>query len=392
MKKFLIYMVFAAVLAGFSNVVHAADQEQWLSYRTSPQANRVVGDMMTRSLEILTARPDQVELPEFTCDDPIFAKWNCPMVKGKFLWLALDRKNKNGNYDRIVIDSNGDGHLKDEKCIDAHQVDSRYSYFGPVPVYFEVEDEPIAYHLNFQWYYRQDYKRLSVSSGGWYEGIIRLGDRKMHCTLIDYNANGTFNDTSLRAPQSDRIRIGKTEHAPTRYVGKYLQLDDVLYQPTIATDGACITIAKANNVVFGNVKVPAGITELTTGGTNGQLTVTLENGLGKLPVGQYALDHWQIDRKDDNNRTWTMRGSGFGKNADFEITKDETAYLAIGEPVLARLETRKRGKQFSFSHQLQGQLKERIEITRNGNRIQAPKLLIVNGDQTYNRTFQLEYG
>ena len=60
--------------------------------------------------------------------------------------------------------------------------------------------------------------------------------------------------------------------------------------------------------------------------------------------------------------------------------------------MLANLEVQKTDTKYSFNHQMRGQLNERIEILQNGSRAQAPKLQIVNGDQTYNRTFQLEYG
>ena len=392
MRNVAIFVVFFSVSVGFYSVSSGVEEEQWLSYRTSPEAYRVVGNMTMRRLEVITDKPEQVELPEFKGDSPLFAKWESPMVKGGFLWVVLDREHKYGSYDRIVIDSNGDGHLNDEKFIASHRIESRYSYFGPAPVYFEGEDGPITYHLNFRLYYREDYKYLYVSSGGWYEGTIRLGEEKMHCTLIDYNGNGEFNDISPSASESDRIRVGKTKPGPTLYVGKYLEVDGVLYQPTIARDGAFLTIPKAKNVIFGNVQAPSEISELTAGGVNGLLTVKMENGVGKLPVGQYRLDHWEIDRKDKDDRTWTMQGSGFDKNGDFEVAKDNQVHLAIGEPVLANLVVKKTGTKFYFNHKMRGQLNEQIEITRNGSQARAPKLQIVNGDQTYNRTFQLEYG
>ncbi len=392
MNKSVMYMTYAVVLAGVCVVSSGAEEEQWLNYRTSPEAYQVVGDMRMDRLKLSTDKPEQVELPEFKGDSPLFAKWNSPMTKEGYLWVAFDREHKNGSYDRVVIDSNGDGRLKDETFISAHRTESRYSYFGPVPVYFEGEDGPITYHLNFRLYYREDYKYLYVSSGGWYEGTIRLGDQKMHCMLIDYNSDGEFNDISQNAAESDRIRIGKTEHAPTRYVGKYLEIDGVLYRPTIARDGAFLTISKADDVVFGNVRAPGEITELTAGGENGLLTVTLENGVGKLPLGKYRLDHWEIDRKDDNNQSWTLRGSGFGKDGDFEVVKDDPVPLPIGEPVLANLEVTQTETKYSFNHQMRGQLNERIEILKNGSRGRAPTLQITNGDQTYDRSFQLEYG
>jgi hypothetical protein len=210
-----------------------------------------------------------------------------------------------------------------------------------VKVVFEGEDGPVTYHLNFRFYdYNEQNRRLYIYSGGWYEGEVTVGDQKKYCMLIDYNVNGTFNDKSLQAGASDRIGIGDKGDQNTGFVGNYIEVGNVLYRTEIARDGAFIKLAKAEDVKYGNIRVPETITESTVGGENGQFTHKLKDGATTLPVGKYRIDHWQIDRKDDKGKSWTMRGYGFSERGDFDIKEETETALEIGEPVTAGLEAR----------------------------------------------------
>ena len=202
-----------------------AQDEQWLQYHSEREAQRIIGDMASSRLEVTSEKPQDVQLPKFKGTQQFFTKWSTPMVESGQLWIALDRTHEQGQWDRLFIDSNGNGHLNDETAITAYRTDQYYTYFGPVKVVFEGEDGPVTYHLNFQFYNRNERSRgLYVYSGGWYEGDITVAGAKKHCTLIDQNANGTFNDKSLNAAECDRIRIGKKGGRDTCYVGNFIEV------------------------------------------------------------------------------------------------------------------------------------------------------------------------
>ncbi|MCH7559046.1 MAG: hypothetical protein IIB56_16560 [Planctomycetes bacterium] len=370
-----------------------AQDEQWLQYHSEREAQRIVGDMGTSNPKVVSEEPEGVELPDFKCDDPFFACWSTPMVESGQLWIALDRTQKQGQWDRLFIDSNGNGHLNDETAITAYRTDRYYTYFGPVKVVFQGEDGPITYHLNFRFYnHNERSKRLYVYSGGWYEGTITIAGAKKHCVLIDQNANGTFDDKSLEAHKCDRIRIGKKGSLDTGYVGNYIEVDSTLYRTEIARDGAYIKLTKAEDVKFGNLRLPETITEFSAGGENGLFTLKPEKGTGSLPVGRYRVNYWAIEREDERGKKWKLRSSVFSRKSDFEITADKEAELSIGEPIISTLEATKSGSGYSFSQNLQGRLGEHIELTRNGSRPPAPKLHIKSEDGSYDRTFSFEYG
>lgn len=369
----------------------SAQQEQWLQYHSSKEASQILGSVASKTLDLSTEKPEGVKLPQFKNQNQFFAKWPTPMVKSGFLWVALDRTHEQGPYDLLYIDSNGDGQLEDETASTAYRSDPRSAYFGPVKVIFEIEDGPVTYHLNFRSYQLAD-TRLNASSGGWYEGDITVGSEKKHCVLFDYNANGTFNDKSDNAGECDRIRVGKLGTQDTLFVGNYIKVEETLYQPEIARDGAYVILNKAENVNFGSVRLPESITQFTANGENGSFILKPEKGVASLPVGKYCVYDWAVERQDEKGTNWKLKGSGLVENNSFEITEGKQAVLSIGEPIVATLDASEREGTHSFNHSMKGRAGERIELTRNGAQPQAPKVNIKNADGTYDRTYSFQYG
>ena len=386
------FLPLAGIFVLFCTSLVAAQQEQWLQYRSEREVSVIGMGSSRQSGELKPDKPEGVELPQFVDETPLFAKWNTPMVKSGFLWTALDRTHKNGLYDVLYIDSNGDGNLNDETAIKPYRTDQYSTYFGPVKVIFQIEDGPVSYHLNIRFYGYNQYRRLYISSGGWYEGDIDVGDKKLHCVLFDYNANGTFNDKSLEASRSDRIRIGTKSSRDTRFVGNYINIDGELYCPEIARDGAFIKLKKAEDIKYGKIRLQKSITEFSAGGEHGLFDIKPEDGVGSLPVGKYKINYWASERKGDDDAQWKLQGSGFGSKGVFDVVEDKETELTVGEPIYAPLQVTERDSQLVFAQSLQGRDGERIELTRNGSRPRAPKVNIVSKDGEYNRTYSFAYG
>ena len=344
-----------------------AQDEQWLQYHFEREAYRIIGGRSS-SRTVTSDKPQDVNLPEFKTQQQYFIEWATPMVKSGRLWIALDRSSEQGKWDRLYIDSNGNGHLDDENAVTAYRTERYYTYFGPVKIVFEGEDGPISYHLNFRFYdYNEQNRRLYIYQCGWYEGQIDVAGQKKNCMLVDYNLNGTFNDKSFQSRDSDRIRIGEKGSEDTRFVGNYIEVDDVLYRLEIAQDGAFVKLARAEDAKFGNIRVPSAITEFSAGGENGLFTRELKESVASLPVGTYRIDHWEIDRKDEKGKSWTMRGYGFSDRGDFEIKEQAEIALEIGEPVTAGLEARLNGENYEFSKSVRGSLGEYVSLTSGGS-------------------------
>jgi len=360
---------------------------QWLQYRSASEAYSVVSDIGLQSLAPVGEKPAGVTLPVFTGSEQVFAKWSTPMVEAGYLWMAVDGRNK------LFIDSNGNGHLDDQTAIEAYRSAQDSAYFGPVKVVFQGEDGPVTYHLNIQFYDRPDGKRLYVRTAGWYEGAITLNGQKKQCMLIDYNANGAFDDRSVNFDQCDRIQIGATNAQETRFVGNYIEADGTLYSSEIARDGAYVKFAKAEGVKLGDVRLPESVTEFAAGGENGLFIRKPEKGQCILPIGKYRIEHWTIQRQDDKDAEWKLQGMYFADAGLFDVNEAQAAELSIGEPIACALQADQREPgTYYFRQELKGKLGERIELTRNNARPQPPKVQIKSKDGKYDRTFTFEYG
>jgi hypothetical protein len=313
------------------------------------------------------------------------------MVKDGYLWIALDRNNKKGIYGILYVDSNANKSLKDEAAITPYERQQYYAQFGPIAVVFESNDGPITYHFNLSFSGYQKEKHAYVSSGCWYEGQITAGGTKYECMLIDYDCDGAFNDKSLNQWEADRIQIKKGGKWESAFVGKYITIDDKLYNLKVAKDGAYIKLTEAVDVNYGNFRIPSEIAELQVGGKNGSFVFHPQNGLCRVPTGHYQILKWSIEQKQGTD-VWQLQARGTSDKARFIVTDMNEPNLMIGQPVISKLEVFQNQKNHQISYKLQGRLGESVTILRNENQASAPKVYITNADKSYDKTFSLEYG
>jgi hypothetical protein len=390
-NKIHIWAVVGLILSTLG-VTGQASEQQWLRYRSGRDVRQILGNIGSQQIELSEERPTGVGLPEFEASNPLFGQWTTPMVESGHIWISLDRSEKDGPYDRLFIDSNADGNLKDETVVTAYQKQWNRANFGPLKVLFKVENEPVAYHLNFEFIGYNNQNMFIATSGGWYEGQITVGQRRIHCTLIDQNANGTFNDTSDYAYECDRIMIGEKSEQQINFVGKEIVIGAVVYEPKIARDGSFLEITPAENVTYGKIRLPETIHQFAVMSDERLFTIKPDKGTGQLPVGKYRIQFWKTEHKDEQGNDWVLAGKDFGGQGDFVVGDSGQTDINIGEPITCEMQIRKRGSNYSFSQVLRGNLGEQIEMTCNGSRPEAPKLNIKNDTGSYDRTYRFEYG
>lgn len=378
--------MYRVILAALALVSTAWASPQWLQYRTSERALDVVGGSSV--LHQPEMEKPNIALPPLSCDKPIFIKWQTPMGPAGFRWAVFDKKNKFGVYSICYFDKNGNGRLDDDPRLEGIQTNEYEIEFGKVGVLFDSADGPISYQLNLRFYsYDEDSTYVYAYAGCWYEGNIEIGGQKHRCLLLDYNVNGTFNDTS-KDFYCDRIQIDSQQ----AYVGNYLEYQDKLYRQTIAQDGAFVEIAPASDVAYGTVTLPKEITEFSAGGLNGMFNRQVQGGQIRLPEGEYRIYDWKISRKDSKGVQWRLEGASSKER--FNVVKDVTAELPrLGEPVFSNVSVSDQGKgSFYFNQTLTGQLGESISLYKDNSQAPAPKIHIRSKTGEYDRTFSLEYG
>ena len=292
-RRCSIYLLVILSVCLVGRCAAASDQEQWLGYRSSAEAARIVGKTPGQYLELTSERPQGVSLPQLAAEDTLFGKWKTPMVPAGFVWLVLDRSGKTGPYDQLYIDSDVDGSLADEAPVRSRSLVGRLSRFRQVKVLLNGEGGPTAFHLNLDFHPPSNKtRRLLITAGGWYEGDVKIEGVKHHLRLFDANANGTFDDAYLDFSKSDLIRLATGTKGTMGRVGKYVRVAEKLYQLEVARDGAYVRFSQPKDVTMGTIRVPGGLTLLSAGGTNGLFFLPVTDGQVKLPLGKYKVNHW----------------------------------------------------------------------------------------------------
>ena len=375
-----------------------AERLYWLSYRTASRGWVAVRGTAGQTIELAVTAPQGLAEMEFTGSRPLFGKWKTPLAAAGHLWVSLDSSQKDGPYDRLWIDANGDGQLADNPPAAAARTRTyrgrQSAEFQAVKVMLPGDDGgPTAFHLNFRLEKpKRDKAKLTARAAGWYEGRVPMRGKKWLLTLFDADANGCFSDARCDWRLSDRIRLTDGDTVIVGRAGKYLQIGPRLHRLTIARDGCSVRLAEPKAVEMGTVDV-SGLTAFSAGGANGLLFPQMSDGVAKLPIGAYRLRHWEIETKDKWGTAWKLSAAAPAKPVEFVVGQDNSVALTAGPPVVTSVTARRQGSTWAFSNpRVVGRAGEAVTLTRNGRRPPAPMLRIRNADDSYNRRFTFEYG
>lgn len=388
----------AAVLTALAAGGTASAQEsQGLKYRTSANAETVIGSTPGQCLEATFTKPEGLALPKMKSARPVFAKWKTPMVPAGFLWLALDSSTAGGLHDRLYVDTNANGRLDDELPIPADAESSKLPFplhFRQVKVMLAGRDGPVAYHIDIIAGGEGSLLAISAKAAGWYEGAVKIDGKDHNCVLFDSNCNGAFNDAGQDVGSGDRIRIDPSGGFAVGWVGKYAQVEGKIFALEVARDGSRVKFTPAQTSALGSLRAGEGVTALRAGGENGQFLLDTQDGIAiSLPAGRYRLIHWQSERKDSSGKTWRLAARAPESGIDFEIAAGKELRLDIGEPIISSFSAARTREGCIFSDpKLTGRGGERVELSCSGGRVPAPGLLIRNADGSFNRRISFSYG
>jgi len=146
------------------------------------------------------------------------------------------------------------------------------------------------------------------------------------------------------------------------------------------------------NLPRGTVEIPDGATIVVVSDSGERITIRASEPAVQLPVGKYSLESWTMERKDQDGSIWKLTGSNVDKKGVFYIIENQEVKLPAGVPIFSSLTVSQENSTYRLSHCLTGQLSETIELTKNGSRLDAPKLNITNADGSYQETLNFQYG
>jgi hypothetical protein len=195
-----------------------------------------------------------------------------------------------------------------------------------------------------------------------------------------------------QGPKSVQV-ADMTEVGKNLFVNTVIRTASANRTARVSTDSSCADTEVYAALPRGTVEVPNGvIASVTNNNSNKSINVGPAPRTAELPVGEYRIDSWMIERRDKEGNRWSLKGDKLGKKAIFRIIEGETVKLPIGEPVVSSLTGYKVDSTYRFGHLLKGQLGENIKITKNGGRPEPPKLKISSSECAYQRTLMFAYG
>lgn len=160
----------------------------------------------------------------------------------------------------------------------------------------------------------------------------------------------------------------------------------------LGVGGVFAADSNETNTPEGILKLPDNITaELYPHEQQKPLTITEENGQGRLPYGRYRMDKWTLERNDKTGSAWKLVGyKRSGKS--FEIGSESYDPEIKPEPVTASLRVRDAGDSYSFLINLAAPTGESVYLYRDGKLSKAPTLEITNADKSFSVTLNSSYG
>ena len=222
--------------------------------------------------------------------------------------------------------------------------------------------------------------------------FIRAAGKEWHLAFLDHNANGTFDDKSIDFEKCDLIQVGTMDEQDVRLVGNFIELDEKLYQLEAARSGAYVKLAAAKDVKLGTITYDDEITELVAGGETGMFTLESGGGMEKLPLGQYRVYGWEMERKDEKGNNWGLKATSMGNPDVFAVSEERETKLVVGEPIISTINLYGRGRDCIIRHSWQGKSGEQIQVTLNGYPPPPAQVHIWNADGSYDRTFTFSHG
>jgi len=368
----------------------AGDDEQWLQFRTSTDVLDEVAHIGWRDTALDGRQPEGLDLPELPLRQRLFAKWQTPMAKAGFLWVVLNHNKTARPLRGIYIDTDCDGSLADEQAVPPVDHAERYQ----AKILFQGEHGRFQYYLNIGLRTSEENqpRALWVQAGCWNEGDVVIGGRKYHCLLIDFQADGVFNSTSMTFHDLDLIKLresdGKYVH---HFVGKYIEVADVLYELDVPADGAYIKVTPAENVPTGTLRISKDIDGFTFGGEMGSFHRFKADVITSAPAGKHRLGQWWMYREDSEGNRWSLQGANHdstGSEGVFDVHPEQETTLDIGEPVTAALQSEVTDQRYTFHLAITGRYHEPIEIKLNQEPIPEPTLHLTGRDGSYDKVLK----
>jgi hypothetical protein len=386
-----------------------------LRYRQGlpPVLEQEVGYLGSQELKPATEKPEVKAEPTYA-GTPVYFLVDLG-EKGSPPHVAAYDPKGGGGEGAVYFDLDQDGDLAEEEPI-LPQSWGGTENFGPIAVKLTRDRFTGLYHCwmerqaitAFQSFSREEETvgyRWSLRPGCYNVGEITFEGKTYKAALLDNLPNGRFNDICWASSgQGDLLLVdwngdGKFDRNPSEYVmcGERYWRNGKWYRVAFSADGTEVTFAPGDfefaPLVVGHEKFWMQITSRSnTGSTNFEAT----GGRVDVPVDEYSLYDCWVEGKDAQGNTWRAE-SGSGPFAIFRVEAGKENHFQFGPPFSASLKASpegpyRAGQTIGFEATFVGAEGKTYTLTRNGERMPAPKMVIKDESGKELGTYQFQYG
>ncbi len=382
-----------------------------LKFEAVEEHDRILA-LATQYLASGTEKPSELKnLPKGVTADYVYF---LPKLAGRNTPAILSSYS-NLKQSVLYVDTNGDGHLSDEKgfgvrIIKRSEFKGEEYRFGPISV--ECSDSGKKFETSFfaVTYHGQ---QLILYPEGYYTGMIRLGKKTYKVAVIDGNFDGRYDKVysppveSFYKPECDLFAINSTidnklswEHFEVMPLAKMLKLQNAYfenyYSISIDADGSSLELEKVEPE-FGTLDLGGAhiLLQLWSDAAR-QILNDPPNTNWQLPAGRYVASPIELRHVDTSGNRWIFRSSreDLGKLKDFEIKPGQTTMFPIGPPFSIKTSVEQHGEFALIGFSLEGQSGEQYSPGARKGRatIPEPKFKIVDGAGKVLDSGRFKYG
>jgi hypothetical protein len=349
MQRFRLLSLGLGLLAGTASAAEQTDLTYRFSAFQGPPLFTAGQRLRTGATPPTTLRRQ----PHYRSSKPIYGAVSLGTGEDTTFVLVLDESRGTGRgYDLLYADTNHNRDLTDDRPVRATYRHNTAT-FGPLPLLIEVDGRKQLYHAMLEGQEGGPVPAYFLKSLGYYVGTARFGAKRYPVALVDFNANGLYGDPFRDfgpdpSKAGDMLLVdtdgdGRFEQAgvipkETLWCGRRIVVDGRFYQLAIGQDGSAlhVTPAPVKLAAIGSDYPRFG---LILANDDGVLPIESQNGQARVPVGNYRVLVWSIERRTESGK-WEVQGGAWGTEAgapELTVAEGGSASFKLAAPLRAKV-------------------------------------------------------
>ena len=158
--------------------------------------------------------------------------------------------------------------------------------------------------------------------------------------------------------------------------------------PLLGADGA------ESDTLTGILNLPDNVSVELISTEHGTLMLTEEDGQVELPQGQYRMESWTLEKKDEAGHTWMLSGD-VNSARMIEVGPEPTTLEIKTEPIVCDLKIYPGPQTMNFTLGLNGPAGERLRVSGDGpgvksDQLPQPTFVLYNADRSFEKSHKFQ--